>query len=70
MTEEQIENLTNRIASLEIDFIDYVETNPKTCLSWTEARLRALEEKAKYCEGAIDVIADAIKSLTITTKEM
>ena len=47
-TEERAtKELERRIHSLEIDFIHYAETNPKTSIQWTEERLRALEAQIK-----------------------
>jgi polyhydroxyalkanoate synthesis regulator phasin len=44
---ERYNELERRIHSLEIDFINYTNSNPKTSISWTEERLRALEHQVK-----------------------
>jgi len=44
---EKIGNLEARQHSLEVEFIDYIERNPKGSDQWIEARLRALEDRQK-----------------------
>jgi hypothetical protein len=43
--QDVVSNLKNLMLDIEKRFIDYVEKNPKGDDQWTEARLRALEEK-------------------------
>jgi hypothetical protein len=42
---EKIGNIENRQHSLEVEFIDYAEKNPKSNDQWTEQRLIALEDR-------------------------
>lgn len=50
-TDIKLLNMDARIGSLEKAFIEYAHLNPKGDDQWTEARLRALEDKIKLFEA-------------------
>jgi hypothetical protein len=50
--EERISNIEAHIKSVEMDMIDYMETNPKGDDDWFEVRLRTLERQIKELRNA------------------
>ena len=64
---EKIANMENRQHALETEFIDYAEKNPKGNDSWTEARLRALEDQLKNLSVPPQMVSEPDKMFDLKT---